>query len=185
MATSLDDSLGESIDAKLATFIEEQRKANSQLFEFLERTERRYRSINSELSDLKGGYAINTALGSANRIANDLGFQFISQVPWQEISAFGNLALSGGEPTAEVQSFRNADMVLLVQDSYTQSHYLAVEVSYRIDGEDIRRAGRNAIYLERFTTMPSLGAVVGVIVTASMQREAEAKNVKWYRIRPT
>ena len=174
-----------SLDRKLNAFIDEQRQANANLSEFIRRTDSRYNTISEELSTLKGGYAVNTALSSAPRIANDLGYQFVSQVPWQEISAFANLAAAAEESENEVQSFRNADMVLLVQDSYGQPHYLALEVSYRVAADDIRRAKRNADYLQRFTTMPSLGAVVGVIVTQSVQHEADDNNVKWHRIRPT
>ena len=174
-----------SLESKLNAFIEEQRQANASLSDFIRRTDARYNTISEELSTLKGGYAVNAALSSAPRIANDLGYQFVSLVPWQEISAFANLAAAAGESENEVQSFRNADLVLLVQDTYGQPHYLAVEVSYRVAADDIRRANRNAGYLQRFTTMPSLGAVVGVIVTQSLQHEADANNVKCHRIRPT
>ena len=132
-----------------------------------------------------GGYAVNTAFSDASRIANALGYQFISLVPRQEINAFANLAKIAEEPDDEVESFRNADSVLLVQDSLGQPRYLVVEVSYRISGDDIRRARRNAEYLERFITMPSVGAVAGVRLTDNMKREAEANHVEWHQIRPT
>ena len=134
---------------------------------------------------IEGSYAVNTAFSDASRIANALGYQFISLVPRQEINAFANLAKIAGEPDDEVESFRNADLVLLVQDSLGQPRYLVVEVSYRISGDDIRRARRNAEYLERFITMTSVGAVAGVRLTDNMKREAEANHVEWHQIRPT
>ena len=142
-------------------------------------------SPGSDLNSSRGGYAVNTAFSDASRIANALGYQFISLVPRQEINAFANLAKIAGEPDDEVESFRNADLVLLVQDSLGQPRYLVVEVSYRISGDDIRRARRNAEYLERFITMTSVGAVAGVRLTDNMKREAEANHVEWHQIRPT
>ena len=156
MDTPPEHNQGDSLEAKLDSFIEEQRKVNGQLLEFMGRTEARYNAINDDLSVLKGGYAVNTAFSDASRIANALGYQFISLVPRQEINAFANLAKIAGEPDDEVESFRNADSVLLVQDSLGQPRYLVVEVSYRISGDDIRRARRNAEYLERFITMPTV-----------------------------
>ncbi len=185
MDTPPEHNQGDSLEAKLDSFIEEQRKVNGQLLEFMGRTEARYNAINDDLSVLKGGYAVNTAFSDASRIANALGYQFISLVPRQEINAFANLAKIAGEPDDEVESFRNADSVLLVQDSLGQPRYLVVEVSYRISGDDIRRARRNAEYLERFITMPSVGAVAGVRLTDNMKREAEANHVEWHQIRPT
>ena len=145
----------------------------------------RHQRTTAELGILKGGYALTTAIGNASRIANELGYQFISRVPEQELSAFARLAANEGDPDGEVESFRNADMVLLVQDSTRQSLFLAVEVSYTVGGDDVRRAKRNAEYLERFTTMLSRGAVVGVEIPDPIRHEADANRVRYYRERPT
>ena len=187
MATASDDSPNARRDLEtiLGSFIEEQRKVNDELRGFFKQADRRYETISEDLGILKGGYAFNTVLGNASRIANKLGYQFISQLPEQELGAFANLVIAAGETSGEVESFRNADMVLLVQDSTGQPYYIAIEVSYTVNSEDIRRAKRNAEYLQRLTTMPSRAAVVGVHIPDTIRHLADASNVLWYLERPT
>ena len=54
MDTPPEHNQGDSLEAKLDSFIEEQRKVNGQLLEFMGQTEARYNAINDDLSVLKG-----------------------------------------------------------------------------------------------------------------------------------
>ena len=54
MDTPPEHNQGDSLEAKLDSFIEEQRKVNGQLLEFMGRTEARCNAINDDLSVLKG-----------------------------------------------------------------------------------------------------------------------------------
>ena len=186
----------EGLEETLRRFIEEHRNAHEEMLEELRKiaeevrglsrqADSRHQGITADLSILKGGYALNTAAGSATQIANELGCQFISRLPEQELGAFARLVATTGESDGEVESFRNADMVLLVQDSNRQALFLAIEVSYTVGEDDIRRAKRNAEYLELVTTMASRGAVVGVQVPNYIKAEAEAEQVAWLQRRPT
>ena len=169
----------------LESFISEQREFNDELRKLIDESKRLYETMNSDLGVLKGGHAISSVLGNVSRVARNLGYHFISQLPEQELGAFANLAARAGKPSGDVASFRNADIVMLVLDRYNQPYYLAVEVSYTVESEDIRRANRNAKYLQQFTSMPSRAAVVGVHISDWTRREAEAKNVLWHVLRPT
>ena len=190
------DAAPQGLEETLRRFVEEHRDAHEEMLEELRKiteavsglskqADSRHQGITADLGILKGGYALNTAIGNASRIANELGYQFISRVPEQELRAFARLVAAAGEPKGEVQSFSNADMVLLVEDPTRQPLFLAIEVSYTVEADDIRRAKRNAEYLQRVTTMASRGAVVGVQVSHYMQVEAEANQVAWLRERPT
>ena len=175
----------EDLGRTLGSFIEEQRRVNEEIRGFFKRSDRQYQNISQDLSVLKGGHALSAVLGNAGQIANKLGYQFISRMPVQELSAFANLATAASEAPSEALSFSNADVVLLVQDSASQPHYIAIEVSYTVKRDDIRRAKRNAEYLQQFTTMPSLAAVVGVNIPETNRHYADANNVLWHIERPS
>lgn len=177
-------SIPEDIGRTLGSFIEEQRKVNEEIRGHFRKSDRQYRNISQDLGVLKGGYALGAVLGNAGQIANKLGYQFISRMPEQELSAFANLVAAGGATQGDALSFSNADVVLLVQDSVGQPHYIAIEVSYTVKRDDIRRAKRNAEYLQQITTMPSLAAVVGVDIPETNRHYADANSVLWHIERP-
>ena len=175
----------ETIAQMLQTILEEQNKLQDELRGFMKQSQSRHDSVTGDLGVLKGGYAFNTALGDAGRIANEFGYQFLGLMPRQELDAFGDLVANSGEPTEEVQSFRNADFVMLVQKPAEPAVYIAVEVSYTVGAEDIRRAKRNAEYLSRSIPLLALGAVVGVLMPETIRHQADVEGVLRYFIRPT
>ena len=187
MSTASDGNSSESSDleALMKSFIEEQRKFNDEVRGYIKQSDTRYRTISRELGVLKGGFTFNTATANLSPLADRLGFWFISQVAIQQLEIYANLAAAAGEPTGEVASFRQADVVILVQDSNRAGLYIAVEASYSVGREDIRRAKRNAEYLQRFSSMPSRGAVVGVEIPETIRHEADANQVLYTVVQPT
>ena len=175
----------ENVVRMLETLTGEQQTFHDEIRGFMRQFQSRYESISSDLGVLKGGYAFNTTLGDAGRIAYELGFQFIAHMPSQELNAFADLVANSGEPNGEVQSFRNADSVMLVQRQGEPAVYIAVEVSYTVGAVDIRRAKRNAEYLSRYTPLQALGAVVGVHMPETIRHQADAEGVLRYLLRPT
>lgn len=187
MSTGSESNPPESSDLEtlLKSFIDEQRRVNQEIGGFIKQSESRYRTVSRELGLLKGGFTFNTATANLGRLAERLGYWFISSVAVQQLEVYSRLAVAAGERAGEVESFRNADVVILVQDSNREAHYIAIEVSYSVGRDDIRRAKRNADYLQRFTAMPSRGAVVGVEIPETIRHEADANNVLWTPVQPT
>jgi hypothetical protein len=103
--------------------------------------------LKDDIGLVKGGHARNELRHRASLIADDLGYQLISELPQGALIAFAKIAVANGVAPNEVESFRNADMVMMVQDSNNQPGYVAVEVSYTVNSNDVRRAVRNADYL--------------------------------------
>ena len=61
--------------------------------------------------------------------------------------------------------------------------YLAVEISRRLDQEDVERAMRNAEYLTRFTARPAIAAVAGPdIVEPVAERFVDTGQVLYYEV---
>ncbi len=126
--------------------------------EFVERTDK----MDIHLAYLRGEHAINAAQRNASLIADDMGYQMILQLPREELIGFSNMARGVGKPEGDVKSFREADLVLLARDDSGHPTYIAVEASYTVSGRDIRRARRNAEYLQELTGLSAKGAVAGV-----------------------
>ena len=175
----------ESVVRMLEILTGEQQNFREELRGFMRQSQSRYESISSDLGVLKGGYAIETTIVNAGRIAYELGYQFIAAMPRQELDAFADVVANAGESGQDVQSFRNADLVILVQRQTEPAVYIAVEVSYTVGGADVRRAKRNAEYLSRYTPLHALGAVVGVHMPETIRHQADAEGVLRYLLRPT
>ena len=182
--------------SRFSTFVVEQRKFNDKVEAFMADTTKRFDDLNGRVDGLsekvdglrndiamvKGGHARNEMRRNANLIVDDLGCTLISEIPQGVIVAFAKVATDNGVPSNEVESFRNADMVMLVQDANNKPGYIAVEASFTVDGNDVRRAVRNADYLRQYTGMPSYAVVSGVDVLPEVQQQVDQGNVSLYRI---
>ncbi len=146
--------------------------------EFVERTDK----MDVHLAYLRGAHAINAAQRNASLIADDMGYQMILQLPREELIGFSNMARGVGKPEGDVKSFREADLVLLARDDSGHPTYIAVEASYTVSGRDIRRARRNAEYLQELTGLSAKGAVAGVEIAQGREQNAITDGVHCYHI---
>ena len=116
------------------------------------------------------------------RIADSFGFRLIGEVPQPTVLAWARLARDQGASEGDAESFRNADMVINVQDDQGQPGYMALEASFTVQTGDVRRAVRNAGYLQEYTGLPARAAVAGVNVMEDAQSELDSQGVLLYRI---
>ena len=137
--------------------------------------------LTDDIGMVKGGHARNAMRHNLERIADDFGFKFISEVPLTAIIGFTKVAIAQGTARSEAESFRNADMIMHVQDGDIPA-YVTVEASFTVDGTDVRRAVRNAEYLQRFTGLPCHAATAGVEILPEAQAAVDAGQVRFYRI---
>ena len=71
---------------------------------------------------------------------------------------------------------------MMVQNDKYQPHYLAVEASYTVGVDDIRRATGTASYLEEITGIPSVPVVAGVGLMEGLEDQVANGEVRWYQI---
>ena len=135
-----------------------------------------------DIAMVKGGHARNAMRQNLYRIADEFGFEFISEVPQAAIIGFSKVATAQGEAANEAESFRNADMVMNVRNTDGQPGYVALEASFTVNGNDVRRAVRNADYLHQYTGLPCYAAVAGVEVLPEAQEAINAGEALLYRI---
>ena len=138
----------------------------------------------NDVALVKGGHAVNAMRRNAALIADDLGCHLIEELPQGVVIGFAKVAADDGEPANEVDSFRHADLVLHVRDTKGHPGYIAVEASFTVNANDVRRAVRNAAYIRKYTGVASYAVVAGVDVMPEAQELIDQGEAYLYLIRP-
>ena len=133
---------------------------------------------------VRGGHAVGATHRNAPLIADDLDCQLIEELPRGVILALAKVAADNGEAINEVDSFRHADMVMHVKNARSQPGYIAVEASFTVDTNDVRRAARNAEYLHKYTGLLAYAVVAGVDVLPEAQERIDKGDAHLWRIEP-
>lgn len=134
------------------------------------------------VGNLKGAHAKSVAKEEADIIANSLGLRLTRLLTGQEV---GELALgqdAADLPRNELLSFRRADIVMETADADGAPCYVAVEVSYTVNGRDTTRAVRNADMLTRFTGKPARAVVAGLQIDDRVRSDVESGAIFWHEM---
>ena len=178
---------GEKIDQLTETV----NRIGTQLSQFIDATNRRFDDIEVEvkrhsvqMGELKGVFARSLFVAEAALVARDMGLRRTRNLDQEELWDMTEASDTTGISTGDLRSFRKADLVLEATDQEGETCYVAVEVSYTVDGRDTRKAIRNAEYLTRFTGMPAYAAVSGFHVDYRIQDSIEDGQVAWFQMDP-
>lgn len=163
-------------------FNAEQRRFNDRVEGFMERTDRRFARIEDDISNMRGEYARNTAIGEAPDIAERMGFQMMRVLSRDDLRELLRTSDTSGTATSQLQSFRRADLVIEAADSDGNIHYIAVEASNTGDERDTRRAIRNAAFLARLTGQPAHSAIASVRIDDRIQEIVNSGRVYWHEL---
>ena len=181
---ALSDSVA-TLTGVVTTISDGQKQLNAKLVgtnKKLDSTNKKLDGLMDDIGLVKGGHARNETIRNASLIAHRLGYQLISELRQEALIGFAELAKADGVPGNEAESFAKADLVMIAQDDNKQPGYVAVEVSFTIDGNDVRRAVRNADYLRKYTGIQAHPAVAGVDILPDAKRQVDAGKVHWYEI---
>ena len=142
----------ERLASLLAEFMDEQRQFNA-------RTDRRLRTIQDDIAEVKGGHARVETIRRADVIASGLNLIYERTLAAGELEDMVRENPDFGVARNELLSFTKADMVIKAKDSSRLTTYIAVEISYTADQRDTNRAIRNADLLTKFTGRPAHAVV--------------------------
>ena len=142
----------------------------------------RVKSIQDDLGPLKGSHARDAALREASIIAEDMGFQRTKTLTQDDLGVLLARTDTSGIPTNELRSFRRADLVIEATDQNGATCYIAVEISFTVNGRDTTRALRNAEFLTKFTGDRSYPAVAGLRRDDRIHGLIESGEVFWYQL---
>ena len=138
--------------------------------------------IRVDLGPLKGAHARNSARREDAVIAWELGFTLVRTLRSGDLLRLSQENDSAAIPRNQLRSFYRADLVMEATDQAGESCYVAVEVSYTVDGRDTERAIRNAGFLTRFTGMTAYAAVAGLRFDDRIRPNIESSEVLWYEM---
>ena len=165
---------------RLAEFIEATNQRFDRVEGRLDRVEGRLDKLTDHVGNLKGAHAKSVAKEEADIIANSLGLRLTRILSGQEV---GELAQGAADiPKNELLSFRRADIVMETTDAADGLCYVAVEVSYTVNGRDTTRAVRNADMLTRFTGKPARAAVAGLQIDDRVRSDVESGAIFWHEM---
>ena len=148
----------------------------------LDRLETEMSRVHVDLGYLKGSHARNVAVEDADLIALDMGFRRVRNLTRNDLVTMSNTVDSSGLRAGELRSFRRADLVIEAEDANGVSTYIAVEISFTVNGRDTARAVRNAELLTTFTGRQALAAVAGVRKDDRIQEALDSGQVAWYEL---
>ena len=174
---------------KFAQFVEQTNQRFEEIDQRFEGIDRRFdrveasiEAIRVDIGTLKAGHAQNAARRQASLIAEDMGFSLVRILTLEDVGGLLRGKDTSGIPANALRSFRLADLILEVEDIEGTTCYVAVEVSFTINGRDTTRAIRNAAYLARFSGQPAFAGVAGGRIDERIQTTVDSGDVFWYRM---
>ena len=188
--TARQDSLSGYVKAlaadvnQLREFAKEQKSLNSKFESFMVETSHKLNGLRDDIAMVKGGHAVSAMRHNSALIADELDCRLIEELPQGVVIALAKVAADNGEARSEVDSFRHADMVMHVENGKSQPGYIAIEASFTVDSDDVRRAARNAEYLRRHTGLSAYAVVAGVDVLPEAQERIRKGHAYLWRIKP-
>ena len=152
--------------------------------ERFDRIERRLDRLTDDVVMLKGAYARDVALREADVIAEDMGLTLVRVLSRDDLRALTPSQGVADIPASHLRSFRLADLVMEAANPDGETSFVAVEISFTVNGRDTERAVRNAGFLSRFTGRPARAAVAGARLDERIRDRLESEGVFWYELSP-
>ena len=177
------------LPARFASFAVETNERFTQIDQRFAQVDQRFDRIDSvleriqtDLGYMRGAHARNAAMENASAIARAMGLQRVRTLNRDELWEMTDQADTSGLGAGELDSFHRADLVMEAVSAAGVSCYVAVEVSFTVNGRDTTRAVRNAELLTSFTGRPAYAAVAGLRTDNRVQATLDSGSVFWYEI---
>ena len=145
--------------------------------------ERRMERLERDMGRLRAWHASVIARDQSDIIAEDLGCEKIRTLSIGDLIRMARAADTTGILANDLRSFRLADLIMeTVRYDTRETCYIAVEISYTVNGRDTRRAIRNAGLLRDFTGEDAFAVVAGVRKDDRVDADIAAARVMWYAL---
>ena len=169
---------------KFARFVEATNQRFDRIEGRLDRVEGRLDRLTDDVGILKGAHARSTALRQADMIAEDMGLTLVRVLSRDDLRALTPSQGVADIPASHLRSFRLADLVIEAANENGETSFVAVEISFTVNGRDTARAVRNTGFLSRFTGRPARAAVAGARLDERIRDRLESEDVFWYELSP-
>ena len=169
---------------KLERRFDKLEKRFDELEKRFDKLEAQVKSLQDDVGMLKGAHARSAAIREASSIAREMNFYRTKNLSQDDLWALIDCADTADIPKNVLRSFRRADLIMEATDQDGKTCYIAVEISFTVNGRDTSRALRNAEFLTRFTDKPAHAAVVGLRRDDRIHDLIKRGDVFWYQLDP-
>lgn len=143
--------------------------------------DRRMGRYEQDMGYFRSRHASEIVRSQSFLVAEVLGCALVKELSISDLAIIARQADTSGISMNDLLSFRRADLVMeTVREETGETCYIAVEISYTVNGRDTSRAIRNAGFLRRFTGEDALAVVAGVRKDYRVDEDIAANNVSWY-----
>ena len=139
-------------------------------------------AMRTQMGDIRGRIVYDITRNEAPLLANDLGLNYVATLSRRELLNLTQNIDTGDIDPNDLKSFHRADAVIQATNPDAETVYIAVEASFTVNGRDTSRARRNAGYLTRFTGIPAIPAVAGVVIDHHIRDALTSDQLFWYEI---
>jgi DNA repair exonuclease SbcCD ATPase subunit len=139
-------------------------------------------AMRTQMGDIRGRIVYDITRDEAPLLANDLGFYYVATLSSRDLMNLTQDIDTGDIEPNDLKSFHRADAVIQATNPDAETVYIAVEASFTVNGRDTSRARRNARYLTRFTGIPAIPAVAGVVIDHHIRDALASEQLFWYEI---
>ena len=144
----------------------------------------RFNRIEVILGPLRGAHARDAAIRKANIIARRAGLRRVRNLSQDDLQDLADGGDTSQLPANELDSFLEADLVIEAVDSPGETAFIAVEISFTVNGRDTDSAIRNARLLRSLTRRDAYAFVAGVHKDDRVQDIIDAGDVAWFELEP-
>ena len=163
--------------AEVNRFVSESRQ-------FMADTNRRFNRVEADMGNLKGVLVRRDAIEHATVAAREMGLRRTKTLAPDDVWDLVDSVDTSGISTGDLRSFRRADLIMETVDPEGETQYVAVEISFTVNGRDTSRATRNAEFLTRFTGKRSHAVVSGIELDDRVRVMTDSGEVFWYQLDP-
>ena len=172
----------QNLTVLVTDFIDEQRQFNDEQRQVNTRVDRRLRSIENDIGEIKGGHARTETIRRADIIASAMNLIYERTLSAGELDDMARENADSAIARNELESFTKADLVIKAKDGSRLTNYVAVEISYTADQRDTGRAIRNADLLTRFTGRPAYAVIASIKNDFAVNDLISKGAIRWYEI---
>ena len=169
---------------KFAAFVDDMITFKTETNERFDRIERRLDRIQDDVGTIRGVYTRDSAIRDASQIADDMGLTWVRSLPQDELARMSNAPEASALTRDERRSFRRADLVIEALDSWGEACYVAVEISFTVNGRDTSRAADHARILTALTGRAAHPAVAGMRRDDRVSDILDSGEIFWFELPP-
>ena len=178
--------------AEQKQFNAEQKQFNAKVTEDISRLTRevvqltddvgQLKRLTDDVGQLKGFHVRAVAMERTASIARGLGLSEFHVLTHEETVTLSSRLSDFDVEENDRLSFAAADLIIEAHGEGRAKHYIAAEISYTVNRDDVRRTVRNVEYLRLLTGNPCHAVVIGCEKTDDVDSAIAGGSISWHFI---